>query len=393
MNDVQANALTTTHNARRRIEDQDRIASEKGFAFREQTLYAWGTEMLNSGKSAVQARRRKLENQPFAHELHGVADEIARREQRKDYTVDLTKLKIDALSGVLRERPEAVGVLRTRLEGTNGSAVRGCYAAVSPKYKPYDVPDALRDIAHAVDPSGRAQLRYDGRRWSVTITYFVPYEPVVGDVQHGFVKVWSADDGSDSVHFQAGLFRIRCLNATLIPALQTLEPVRHTRREMVELIRERISDSFDRVQPFAEAFGEASRTSIIDGVYEGIDPKTIFGALADKGLIHAVGASTEELVGRCVRAWQLEPGYQRSDIVNAITRATALEYGRRAPKSVCQCGHTGDGAASEHADTALAVLGMQVKGHGRCLVPGCACERFTWGRFNDVFQAALKRVG
>jgi len=41
-------------------------------------------------------------------------------------------------------------------------------------------------------------------------------------------------------------------------------------------------------------------------------------------------------------------------------------------KSVCLCGHRGDGSAAKHAG---------LIGHGPCTVPGCTCPKFSWGRF------------
>lgn len=46
------------------------------------------------------------------------------------------------------------------------------------------------------------------------------------------------------------------------------------------------------------------------------------------------------------------------------------------PKSVCTCGHLGDGKQSEHAG---------LFGHGSCSHPGCACTKFTWARHTDAF--------
>lgn len=45
------------------------------------------------------------------------------------------------------------------------------------------------------------------------------------------------------------------------------------------------------------------------------------------------------------------------------------------PKSLCACGHTGDGENSDHAGDEV------LSGKGTCLVPGCACVRFTWKQF------------
>lgn len=41
-------------------------------------------------------------------------------------------------------------------------------------------------------------------------------------------------------------------------------------------------------------------------------------------------------------------------------------------KSICTCGHVGDGKHSEHADTT-------VSGHGAC--NKCVCHKFTWLKF------------
>ena len=50
-------------------------------------------------------------------------------------------------------------------------------------------------------------------------------------------------------------------------------------------------------------------------------------------------------------------------------------------KSICKCGHTGDGHNSEHAS------GIINPGHGHCLK--CACEWFSWARWNPPYEAAL----
>lgn len=46
-------------------------------------------------------------------------------------------------------------------------------------------------------------------------------------------------------------------------------------------------------------------------------------------------------------------------------------------QSVCECGHEGDGPDSQHLGVGPAA------GHGRCTVPTCRCEKFTWARFNE----------
>ena len=58
------------------------------------------------------------------------------------------------------------------------------------------------------------------------------------------------------------------------------------------------------------------------------------------------------------------------------------------PKSVCQCGHSGDGPDSDHG-SANAVTSQLQPGHGKCSVPGCKCEQFTWSDFTEQYKGAL----
>ena len=58
------------------------------------------------------------------------------------------------------------------------------------------------------------------------------------------------------------------------------------------------------------------------------------------------------------------------------------EYGWFNPKSICACGHTGDGGNSQHLD------GLQ-RGHGRCKVDGCNCAQFTWVGWTEHAEKML----
>lgn len=52
--------------------------------------------------------------------------------------------------------------------------------------------------------------------------------------------------------------------------------------------------------------------------------------------------------------------------------------GNAAPRSRCICGHTGDGAHSEHSDF---ITTQRAPGHGHCTVDGCMCFQFSWRNF------------
>jgi hypothetical protein len=59
-------------------------------------------------------------------------------------------------------------------------------------------------------------------------------------------------------------------------------------------------------------------------------------------------------------------------------------FGQLYPKSVCYCGHTGDGNNSDHANT----LSF---GHGPCLVIGCLCSQFTWADWTTAAKEIIKQ--
>ena len=66
--------------------------------------------------------------------------------------------------------------------------------------------------------------------------------------------------------------------------------------------------------------------------------------------------------------------------------ASILEHNRqvcrawKGPRSVCRCGHLGDGEGSQHAGAG---------GDGKCLADGCGCERFLWDRFVPELEPRL----
>jgi hypothetical protein len=59
-----------------------------------------------------------------------------------------------------------------------------------------------------------------------------------------------------------------------------------------------------------------------------------------------------------------------------------MQYQENNPLSICECGHTGDGANSEHAT-------IFQYGHGACNVDGCNCKQFTWVKWTAEAQNIL----
>ena len=67
----------------------------------------------------------------------------------------------------------------------------------------------------------------------------------------------------------------------------------------------------------------------------------------------------------------------KTEAMRAVTRSYPL------PKSVCVCGHSGDGPLSAHRPRLFA------EGHGACHISNCDCLQFTWKGWTEEFQAAL----
>ena len=67
---------------------------------------------------------------------------------------------------------------------------------------------------------------------------------------------------------------------------------------------------------------------------------------------------------------------------------SSMEYSKSFPKSVCTCGHSGDGAHSFHAG---------LNGHGRCTHVGvgsgtrCECGQFSWSGWTKHFTTFLDK--
>lgn len=63
----------------------------------------------------------------------------------------------------------------------------------------------------------------------------------------------------------------------------------------------------------------------------------------------------------------------------------SMTYSALAPKSICTCGHLGDGARSQH---------IGFGGHGSCIFDGDACcNKFSWKKWHPEYVAYMKEKG
>jgi hypothetical protein len=68
------------------------------------------------------------------------------------------------------------------------------------------------------------------------------------------------------------------------------------------------------------------------------------------------------------------------------------------PKSICKCGHTGDGFDSEHYDLYITDSklprenGLKM-GMGVCSITGCDCEKFIWKQWTKKYKNFMESTG
>ncbi len=208
---------------------------------------------------------------------------------------------------------------------------RTAYAVLSPQYQVRDLPECLPVFTKALESIGATGARGDykmaGSRWSMRATFHSPISPEelrVGDIFRGAVWMSGIDDGTGCVKVGVGVERARCCNLTTIWAKE-VSGLRHNSRDFDRRLVELMRTAVKAIEGFATKWADATRDSIFDGVWADPDPKKVFQLLVQRGLVKLTGEGKEELVEKLVRAWQVEPGFTRADVVNAVTRAAHTE--------------------------------------------------------------------
>lgn len=382
----QTSDIDTTSIAR--IETDLQIAEDAGLKFEGHLLYPPGTKLFESGVETARRSREEFENRPLFEDVADRARAAYKLQRRKDFEVDVTELRMDPETGKVGRGGAKVDVTQTALgqimgrfgaEGGHSGYLMGCsprlraynfndwagtatlaekraqaeskkyrpptaklrtmfygeeptaYACLAPTYNVRDLPDVLSVFEDKLDRLGasgaRGDFRMDGPRWQIRATFHsaIRAEDLrVGDVFRGAIWTSGMDDGTGSVRIGVGVERARCKNLTTIWA-KDVQGLRHNSRNFDQRLGEIMEQAVKAISGFAGKWAEASKQSIIEQVHEGLEPQKVFVLLVKKGLVKLPGVSQEEMVERLVRAWSAEPGYQRADIVNAVTRCAHTE--------------------------------------------------------------------
>jgi hypothetical protein len=220
--------------------------------------------------------------------------------------------------------------LRTRL---NPQDREGCpkgtrenFAVVGPRYAAHDI-DAIAEqvlTAKAIPADARANITYDGYKARMDVLFHTNIQPeraVAGEVFKAGIIVRTADDGTGSIQIGAQVWRNLCLNLIIID--HDVIPVsrrRHVGTNIDLAVEEGIAAAMAKVAHFAEAWSSATVENVCDK-YDMGDIDEVLRGLVFNRVVHVPHCKPEEMFGRLKRAWEMEPGYSKTSIVNAVTRA------------------------------------------------------------------------
>jgi hypothetical protein len=375
--EITAAPLALSPDTQRAMADET-AAIEAGFAIRP-PLYAIGTAVNATGVNRFRQSRSAFEALPFATDACGELARQVEAERRCDYTVSAPELRMladgrlqselgtlpiseRALEGLCRlTTPGGAGYLTACPPGLRATNVnhwleratrtdrhsnvkprelilrarqndRGAevFSIVGPRYSPLDIDVIATQLHGLVPPDARADVFYDGYRTRISIVFHSNIEPeraVAGEIFKAGVSITTADDGTGSIRVAAQVWRNLCLNLIIIDRAEQGTVTRHVGDNLADAVRKGIERALKKVSYFADKWSEASVENVLER-YGVDDVATVFQALVRNRAVHVPGVTPDEMVERLQRAWDFEPGYSKTAIVNSITRAAHTEEWR-----------------------------------------------------------------
>lgn len=212
--------------------------------------------------------------------------------------------------------------LRTR---ARKGGEREIYSVVGPKYAAFNVDRVAREAAAGIGGDARGVITYDGYKMTLDATFhsnIAPQNAVAGEFFKGCVRVQAADDGTGSVKVSLGLWRNLCRNLIIVDFDKVLVGSRkHVGATTIEAdIRDLMASASERIHLMVGKWSEASTEDVL-ARYDLQDVDQVFQGLVMNGCVSATGVRPDEMVKRLHTAWEREPGYSKTAILNAITRS------------------------------------------------------------------------
>jgi len=217
------------------------------------------------------------------------------------------------------------GVLLSKRIDPGAGQGHHVYGVVSTDYTRYDMDRVVADVLAAAPSTARGSLKYDATttRWSMDATIGADFEPVVGDIHRVVLRISGHDAGGGSISVRLFAERVRCLNFSKVQLSSKIKGrIRHVGANVGAQVRGLLAVQGEALKDFADAWRDANQEGIIRDVElrEQGDARKVFAALIEAGHVDAPDGA-DLAVERFFQAWLREPGYNRADFVNAVTRA------------------------------------------------------------------------
>lgn len=291
----------------------------------ERALTGVGTHITPGGAGYLKACPPALRAVNFNH----WAAEGYREDERA------TAKAIDAWlkAGSIGQQPgpimkEKEVTLRTRQNHSTGK--REAFAVVGPRYGAHDIDKIAEQILEspAIPADAKCDIVYDGYRARIDVLFHSNVQPekvVAGEIFKAGIMVKTADDGSGSIQISAQVWRNLCLNLIIIDHAKDLVTRRkHYGTGIQADVEAGIATAMGKVKVFADKWSEANLENVLEkyGVH---DVDAVFRGLVFNKVVHVPGVKPEEMFERLMRAYQAEPSYGKTAIVNAVTRVAHSE--------------------------------------------------------------------
>lgn len=218
--------------------------------------------------------------------------------------------------------------LRTRKNGTSGR--RENFAIVGPRYSAHDIDKIAEQVmtSPAIPADARADIVYDGYRARIDVLFHTDIQPekaVAGEIFKAGIMLKTADDGSGSIQIAAQVWRNLCLNLIIIDHAKDMVMRRsHRGNGIADAVELGIADAMKKVAHFADKWSEATLENVVEK-YGAENIEDVFRGLVFNKVVHVANTSPKEMHERLMTAWYKEPGYDKTAIVNAVTRSAHEE--------------------------------------------------------------------
>lgn len=236
-------------------------------------------------------------------------------------------VKASARSGMMVMKPNEV-TLRTR--DNHSSNRREAWSVLGPRYAAHDVDAIAAQVmkSDAIPADAKCDVTYDGYRMRMDVLFHTNIQPekaVAGEIFKAGIMITTADDGSGSIKVSAQVFRNLCLNLIIIDhAKELVTSRRHFGNGIESAVANGIATAMGKVKVFADKWSEATVENVLEK-YGAADIESVMRGLVFNKVVHVSGVRPDEMFDRLMRAYQAEPGYGRTAIVNAVTRCAHTE--------------------------------------------------------------------